>query len=279
MLEMKIDTKGSLSVSCVYYDTSADVFNRTLETLALSIEHAQTKEIISNSELHLINNNPNAEDFFLGVAQKYHDRFEDLVIHAGHGNIGYGRGNNLAIEATTRKYHLILNPDVELAVEAIEEGILYLEKNPDVGLVAPHATNQFGEIEYLAKRMPSILVILLRGLNITILNNAFKDSLDKYAYKDKIPAKEPFEIELASGCFMLCRTKILKTCEGFSPEYFLHFEDFDLSQRIKKHSKLLVLPSMKIIHKGGYSSTKGIKHIIFFLNSALTFMRNSKNIQ
>jgi GT2 family glycosyltransferase len=276
MLESNIDNDASLSISCVYYDTNSDIFDKTLETLAFSVKHAQEKNIICSSELHLINNNPDAEAFFLANSQKYHNRFDNLVIHTRHGNIGYGRGNNLAIEKTTKKYHLILNPDIELAINALEEGICYLEKNSDVGLVAPHATNQFGEIEYLAKRMPSFLVLLLRGLNNTLLNKAFKNQLDNYAYKDKIPTKEPFEIELASGCFMLCRTETLRMCEGFSPDYFLYFEDFDLTARFSEISKNIYLPNVTIVHYGGNTSSKSGSHQINFLISAFRFLSKTK---
>jgi GT2 family glycosyltransferase len=267
----------SLSISCVIYDTCGDILQTTFNSLSKAVCYATERDVLISCELHLINNNPNADSLFFKLIADVQTKFEKLVHHNGHGNIGYGRANNLAIEHTACKYHLILNPDVNLAKESIYEGIKYLESHPDVGLIAPNATNQNGEIEYLAKRNPTFFLIMLRGLNINFLNTIFNKQLNCYAYKDKIPTDKPFEIELASGCFMLCRTEVLKSCEGFSPNYFLYFEDFDLSRRIKKTSKLIFLPTLKIIHLGGNASKKGIKHIILFLKSALIFMKSTKN--
>jgi len=142
--------------------------------------------------------------------------------------------------------------------------------------VAPNVTNANGDIEYLAKRMPTLLTILLRGLNNQYLNRVFHKKLEHYSYKDKIPCSEPMEIELASGCFMLCRSNILKNVGGFSEKYFLYFEDFDLSKKISHLGKLFYLPKMKICHLGGYTAKKGLKHTKLFLTSYLIFISNSR---
>jgi GT2 family glycosyltransferase len=195
-----------------------------------------------------------------------------MTLHNGHGNIGYGRANNLVIHQTQEKYHLILNPDVMLAVDCLAQGISYLEANENVGLIAPSVKNQLGETEYLAKRMPSVLVIFLRGINNSFLNSLFQSKLDHYAYKDLIPTSQPLEIELASGCFMLCKSHALKAIGGFSENYFLYFEDFDLSVRLKNIFKIMYIPSVQIIHLGGNTSKKGLSHTIYFLKSAMKFL-------
>jgi GT2 family glycosyltransferase len=195
------------------------------------------------------------------------------IVFSGHGNIGYGKGNNLAIHKCKSDYHLVLNPDVELAADSIYEALKFLLENKDVAMIAPHATNQFGEYEYLAKRMPSLSVILIRGLNKAFLNKIFKARLEKYAYKDRIPSSSPMDIELASGCFMFCRTSQLKSINGFCEEYFLYFEDFDLSKRIAKLGRIVYLPNVKIIHHGGMAARKGWKHIKLFFSSYWIFKK------
>lgn len=266
----------SLSISCVYYNTEPGIFSATLASLAAALNYLKANIAIESSELHLINNNPDAESLFLKTSSEHLSEFELIITHSGHGNIGYGRGNNIAIQHSSKKYHLILNPDVELAIDSLYRGISYLEANSATGLIAPNAENQYGQIEYLAKRTPSLLIIFLRGLNNTVLNSIFKQQLDDYTYKDKIPSNHPVEIELASGCFMLCRTRILQACKGFSTNYFLYFEDFDLSRKISRYAKIEFIPDMKIKHLGGNASQKGVFHIFIFLISALKFKLQKK---
>jgi len=267
----------TLSVSCVIFDTPVDIVNATLVSLAAALTFAKGKVDQLQCEVHLINNNCHPNAPYTQIIQCCENYFDKLITHNGQGNIGYGKANNLAIEQTTAKYHLILNPDVELSMDTIVQGLNYLESHPSVGLVAPHSVNSRGEVDYLAKRLPSMGVIILRGLNIGLLNRLFQNQLNLYAYKDRIPTTLPFEIELASGCFMLCRSDTLKKCKGFSPKYFLYFEDFDLTFRMRKFAKAVFLPSMNIIHLGGNASRKGPKHIFMFFQSALKFMRTLGN--
>lgn len=263
----------SLSVSCVVYDTNYDILATTVESLHTAIQEAIKQKNLNDCSFYLINNNPTTPDSFLQAAVLAKSLFTKIEILNGHGNIGYGRANNLAINTSESDFHLILNPDVKIDIAAIDEAIKFLVQNPDIDLVAPNATNNSGEYEYLAKRTPNPLIILLRGINNTTLNKMFKKQLDWYTYKDKLPTSEPLDIELASGCFMFCRTKTLKKIGGFSPGYFLYFEDFDLSRRMEKK---VLLPTMKIIHLGGNTARKGLKHIKLFLKSYLMFLTSHK---
>ncbi|MBC8932214.1 glycosyltransferase family 2 protein, partial [Escherichia coli] len=49
---------------------------------------------------------------------------------SGHGNVGYGRGHNLAIEAARSRYHLILNPDIDLEPDALAQALDFLDTHP-----------------------------------------------------------------------------------------------------------------------------------------------------
>ena len=272
-MNAKISEPSTLSVGCVVYDTDYDVLATTIESLHNAIQEALKQKSLHNCTFYLINNYPATPDSFLQAAALAQSLFTDIEIINGHGNIGYGRANNLALNKSNSEFHLILNPDVQLDSFSLNEGITFLTQHQDVDLVAPHAINNHGENEYLAKRMPNPLIIFLRGMNSSLLNKVFKRQLDWYTYRDKLPTSEPLQIELASGCFMLCRTKILKNLGGFSPDYFLYFEDFDLS---RKMAKKILLPSMRITHLGGNTARKGLQHIKLFLKSYLIFLTSSK---
>jgi GT2 family glycosyltransferase len=261
----------SLSVSSVYYDTEITIFEKTIESIFASLEYAIRNKSLKYYELYLINNNPKNELLFRQSIKKYLTASKRIIVISNHDNIGYGRANNMAIAQTTCEYHLILNPDVITSIESIHLGIKYLESQPSVGILTPSAINATGNIEYLAKRSPTFSIIVLRGLNNKYLNKLFESSLGKYAYKDKIPTDTPLDVELASGCFMLCNTKTLKKVDGFSKDYFLYFEDFDLSRKISKISKVQFHPAIKIKHLGGNAARKGVKHILMFLMSAFKF--------
>jgi len=87
-------------------------------------------------------------------------------------------------------------------------------------------------------------------------------------------AGEISDVEIISGCFMLCRTELLHRIGGFDPKYFLYFEDFSLSLELGKLARLVYLPEMSIEHFGGNASGKGWKHIKSFMKSAVIFFNS-----
>ena len=197
------------------------------------------------------------------------------TILSGHGNIGYSGGHNIAIEKSSDDYHLILNPDVVLQRESIFNGIQFLEQNSDVGLAVPILLNS-NKKSHLCKRYPDLFTLFLRGFAPGLIKNFFKYHLDNYAIAD-IDLNQPNkDVTIASGCFMLFKKSVLNQTGGFNPRYFLYFEDFDLSIKTRKFSRIALLPQMQIFHYGGHATHKGWKHIKYFISSAFTFYHINK---
>jgi GT2 family glycosyltransferase len=190
---------------------------------------------------------------------------------AGHGNIGFGSGHNLTLDRHDYDYHLVLNPDVLLERTALLSGLGYLAEHPDVGLLAPRVLDGTGRQQYLCKRYPSVLDLLLRGFAPPSLRRIFGKRLDRYELRDRIGDHVVMDVPIVSGCFMLFRRPVLTRLEGFSPAYFLYFEDFDLSLRIAKIARTAYVPDVRITHFGGHAARKGKRHVKLFARSALTF--------
>lgn len=196
----------------------------------------------------------------------------DIVVLSGHGNIGFGRGNNLVIDQVG-DYHLVLNPDVEMAPDALEKALAFMEAHPECGLLTPLVYGTDGKRQFLCKRFPSVLDLALRGFAPSLLQQLFKKRLDRYQMADMPEDAVFWDPPIVSGCFMLFRGDVFKALHGFDPDYFLYFEDFDLSLRTAQISRIAFVPQVRIIHGGGYASRKGAWHIWQFVKSGLTFYR------
>lgn len=268
----------TLSISCVTYASHKQILSNTIASLAVACAYAQQQGQLQSASLTLIDNGPddNNRINIECLAQQYAHAFAAVKIKTGHGNIGYGCGHNLAIALANSDYHLVLNPDVILDKESLSIALTYMANNSDVGLLAPDAVGENGERQYLAKRMPHFSVLVARALNCSWLNKKLKVLLDRYEYRDLIPAAQPIQIELASGCFMLFRGVVLRRVEGFNPAYFMYFEDFDLSDRVARVAQVVHHPGVKIVHYGGGAARKGLKHIIYFFVSYFKFSLKSK---
>ncbi len=267
-----------LAISIVIYRSNLSYLVETLQSLHKAVEFGLNQKVIQKAVVLLIDNGTAEND--LARIREQTDKINadasiNISIVSGHGNIGYGRGHNLAIERADCDYHLILNPDAVLEPDAIVQGITYLENRNDVGLAVPLVFDEQKQISHLCKQYPDLATLFLRGFAPKWIQNHFQKRLEKYVIKDMDLNKIQTGIPIVSGCFMLFKKDILDKLSGFDPSYFLYFEDFDLSLRTGKITKIAMIPEMKITHYGGHAARKGLKHIVMFLTGAARFF--SKN--
>src|SRR4029077_703199 len=137
-----------------------------LRKLALAIEAGRTSGAMRTVHLGLIENNGDQQGAE-AVKNIGKTRFSDSGVHVtylhGHANIGYGAAHNLVLHGTGSDYHLVLNPDAELAADALVNGIRGLDAQSGGGDLAPDFPDGAGNRQYLCKRYPAVLDLLLRG--------------------------------------------------------------------------------------------------------------------
>jgi GT2 family glycosyltransferase len=262
----------SLCVSIVTYRPDLPRLRATLECLGAAVKKLENRERPCSVQIVLIDN---GDDFSAGFPAEISCHALSLEKIGGHGNLGYGAGHNLAILASKADYHLILNPDVEMEVDALVKGLDFLEENSGVVCVAPAVFDASGLHQGLCRRKPAVFDLIVRGFMPRPLRVLFKKRLDRYELKDCLdPEAVLFDPPVISGCFMLFRTSALRALGGFDPGYFLYFEDYDLCFRAARRGRLAYLPTMRIRHFGGDAARKGLRHIGFFFRSALRFYRH-----
>lgn len=259
----------NLSISLVIYQPNIDLLQQTLSSLYQSICQAQNESLLASFSLTIVDNTEE---------NKRKNINDEVLLHwlkpikwcFPEKNLGYGEGHNLAIQHHCEELHLVINPDVSVGIGAISQAIQYLSKNDHVGLITPYSEQANGKKDYLCKAYPTIFVLLLRGFAPQQIKACFKQELHVYEERNRLEEVSD-DVILASGCFMFFRGEALRSVNGFDTRFFLYFEDFDLSLRLRKTWAIAYVPTVKIIHFGGGTAKKGLKHIILFLKSAYLF--------
>jgi GT2 family glycosyltransferase len=270
---------SSLQISIVTYHPDLKLLDRCLRKLALAIAAGREAGAMRTVHLALIDN---SEDRAVAdqVIKLGKSRFADTGVHVtylhGHANIGYGAAHNLVLHGTGSDYHLVLNPDVELAPDSLANGVRWLDEHQDVGALAPLARDGGGGRVYLCKRYPAIFDLFLRGFAPSFLRRVFRRRLDRYELRDVMdvdPPEDVFGIPALSGAFMLVKRFAIDQTGGFDPKFFLYFEDFDWSVRLNRITKTAFVPSVQIGHHGGHAARKGLRHVLWFARSGVRFYR------
>lgn len=261
-----------LSATIVTYRPDPRLLARALASLAAAAERARAAGRIEGVRVYLVDNGPAESRADVEAALVAWPRDAGTIeIVSGHGNVGYGRANNLVLGRLGSGFHLVMNPDVELEPGALEAALAALQEHPDYGLVAPSVYGDDGARQYLCKRYPSLWVLFLRGFAPGFLRRRFTRAVDAYEMRDVIGDRVVAGVPLASGCFMLFRTALFERLGGFDPRFFLYFEDYDLSLRAGREAIVAYVPQARIVHHGGEAARKGWRHVGWFLRSAWRF--------
>jgi GT2 family glycosyltransferase len=269
---------SSLSVSIVSFDPDLALLAAALGSLAASIRQAQAGGQLGDASVTVLDNGPQDRfsprlDELSGSAFADVPRLCAAVLATG-ANPGYGAANNIAIRASEADYHLVLNPDVILAEDALACALRYMESHRETVLLSPLATGSEGERQYLCKHPPGLWTLFLRGFAPAFVRRRFDRSLRQYEMREETGNGEYAGRFLVSGCFMFMRGDALRAAGGFDPAYFMYFEDYDLSLRLARQGSLAFVPAVKIVHHGGGAAAKGWRHRIWFLRSALRFFNS-----
>ncbi len=261
----------SFSATVVTFHPDPALLERAVRSLAASVEHARAAGLLSEATLFIADNGPpELLEEVRRAAGSFAATGRVEMIH-GHGNVGYGRANNLVLPHLASDFHLVMNPDVELQRDALAAALTALRDDAGIGVVAPAVSGADGAPQFLCKRYPSVWVLFLRGFAPAFLRKRFEKKLADYEMRD-LPNDRAFApVPLASGCFMLVRSALFRRLGGFDPRFFMYFEDYDLSLRLGREANVAYVPAARIVHHGGEASRKGLRHVAWFLRSAWRF--------
>ena len=146
------------------YHTPLPLLQRTLAALAAAVDKAVAAGEVTTVQLTLIDNAarteiaPNSPDHNACKRPKYGHlqpiEYRNLHLQnslnlniawvTGQGNIGYGAANNLVLLESTAPFHLVLNPDVEMADDCLTQGLRNMKNQPNTVLLSPVANSPTG---------------------------------------------------------------------------------------------------------------------------------------
>ena len=253
---MRSVLKLPVSAGIVTYGDYEDA-NNAIKTV---LEFTQGVEL----DLHVIDNaSPDGTGLLLDAAYG-----KQAVVHLLKQNVGFGRGHNTVLPFINSKYHAVINPDIVLDSDIITQLCLFLEQNNNIVAVTPKLLFTNGDVQHVAKRKPSVLALAARRLPFTFLKKYEKNYLMLDA-----PLSDVTDIQFCSGCFFVIRTDVFKAIGGFDEDYFMYFEDADITQRMLKHGRVVYYPHGYVYHAWHRRTAKSAGHFLQQLKSMFIYFK------
>ncbi len=254
----------TLSIGMVVYYPDLAVLTKGLRHLEVALGDI-------DAICYVINNAP--DPIQVNLLREFIRPFAlNIVLINNSINNGYGAGNNLAINVTDAKYHLILNPDVFVSPDALKNALAYMGQHLDVGLLCPNIFNEDGSQQFVHRRHATLFDMFLRSFAPGFVQKLFQRRMDGFLLKNLNWTCEQ-DIPSPSGCCMLFRTSILKRLAGFDSRYFMYYEDSDLGRRIAALAKVRYLPDFKVTHIWERASRKSWKMKWVMIRSGFIYFR------
>lgn len=259
-----------ISASLVVYKPDLPTLERTLIALQEAGRVARQARPIELS-LTLIDNSD--DDAIYRQLVVWLERFRAntpdwlLTMQRAPANLGYGRGNNLAIFSAKSDYHIVVNPDLFVDADALLEATRFMDVHSDVGLLTPAVFGEDGERHYLCKRNPTLLVMFLRSFSPLWLQSRMEFIIAEFEMRDCDYSRPIHPVEYPTGCFMFFRTAPLQAIGGFDPGFFLHYEDADIGRRMLKIARVVYVPSVRVVHQWARDTHRSIRSKLLTVRS------------
>ena len=228
-----------LSVIIVSFNTR-DMTLRCLQSVQKSLETADFA-----SEILVVDNA--SKD---GSADAIRAQFPAVHVLESHENLGFGRANNLAMNAARGQFFLLLNSDAFPIGDAISRLCAFLKSQPQAAAAAPKILNEDGSLQRSVWDFPTPARSWFDNSGVGPLLRKLGFVRDFHAWNHD----ETREIPWAIGACLLVRREVFETLGGFDERFWMYAEETDW-QKVWRDAgwKILFFPDAQITHLGGGS--------------------------
>ncbi|MBC8144211.1 MAG: glycosyltransferase [bacterium] len=191
-----------------------------------------------------------------GAIEALNARFPEVMTIALEKNLGFGAANNIGIARARGEYTLLLNPDTIVEESTLRTMMEFMRDTPRCGIASCRVILPDGSPDQAAKRgfpSPWSSFCKVFGLSTLFPKSKLFGGYNLGHVGDNVTTR----VEAISGCFMFCRTPVLRELEGFDTDFFMYGEDLDLCYRAaKKGHEIYYHPATTIIHVKGESTRR-----------------------
>jgi GT2 family glycosyltransferase len=178
-----------------------------------------------------------------GSLEKITAAHPDITLIDGKDNLGFSKGNNIALREVKTPYAMLFNNDALMLPGTLERMVDFMEANPDCGMCGARVLNPDMTDQDYPCHFPSITEMFRRVF-----------SGPQFPAKD-VDRNKPIAMARIHGACLMTRREVLETVGVMDEQFYMYEEDMDWCLRVRNAGwKLWLLPDVSIVHLGGQTT-------------------------
>ena len=240
--EMTVASEPELTVIIVSYNTR-DLTLKCLETLYAATHETRFRAVVLDNA---------SQD---GSADAIAAAFPQVDLIRSDENLGFARANNVIAARATTEWLLLLNPDTEVHLGAVDRLLAFAKAHPEAGITGGRTVFPDGSLNIAScwsRITPWSVTCNALGLSSMFPHSTVFNPEGIGGWKrDSVR-----QVDIVVGCFMMLPRALWTELDGFDLKYFMYGEEADLCLRARRLGyRPMITPEAEIMHLAGASST------------------------
>jgi GT2 family glycosyltransferase len=185
-----------------------------------------------------------------GTSEMITSRFPWVKLIRSEQNLGFSKGNNVAIRQCQGRYIALVNPDVIVFPGCLDALADYLDRNPKVGNVGPRVFNPDMSQQSTCRRFPTLWNNFCSASGLA---TKFKNSrLLAGEHMFYFPHDRELRVDVLVGCFSMIRRETFDAVGLLDEDLFMYGDDVDWCRRCWNAGwEVVFYPGAGAIHDRG----------------------------
>ncbi len=185
-----------------------------------------------------------------GSSEMIKTQFPQVKLIRREENLGFAKGNNVAIRQCQGRYIALVNPDVIVFPGCLDALADFLDQNPKVGNVGPRVLNPDMTLQSTCRRFPTLWnnFCSATGLATKFKNSKFFAGEHMFYF----PHDRALPVNVLVGCFSMIRRETFDQVGLLDEGLFMYGDDVDWCRRAWKAGwQVVFFPGARAIHDRG----------------------------
>jgi hypothetical protein len=190
-----------------------------------------------------------------GSIEMVESEFPHVRLLKNKENLGFTKGNNVGIQASSGKYVYLLNTDLKVLDDCIDIMADYLDQHTDVAVAGPKVLNHDMTLQCSCRKDPSLWnnFCAAMGLDSLFPRSSFFSSEQMFYFEGNQTA----DMDILVGCFSAVRRKAIDEVGLLDEQFYMYGDELDWCRRFREAGwRVVYHPEARTIHYGGGTSRK-----------------------